>query len=144
MVALKTLVFLAIAAAFVTVANAECCGCPSSGVCPDGTGCSGFSCCAHGSCNIFCCNCDGGCRTRLPSIYQRIDSLHHTLGRFREIDTDGSNGIDFNEFTRFFSRQPFIESHRDTFNSHDHNGDGQISIQEFDEDTGKLLQKYIE
>ena len=80
-----------------------------------------FFCCEKGPCNI----CDGGCRTSPPSIYKKIDSLHDTLGHFREIDTDGSNGIDYNEFTRFFS---FIESHRDTFNSHDHNGDGQISI----------------
>ncbi|CAG7721852.1 unnamed protein product, partial [Allacma fusca] len=35
--------------------------CPSyRGLCQDAT--EGTSCCGYGPCNIFCCNCDGGCR----------------------------------------------------------------------------------
>ena len=136
MVSLKTLVFLTIAATFVTVANADCCNCGECNQCQDGTECT--PCCGHGGCNIFCCNCDGGCRQPIK-FYQQ---LHHTLGRFRAIDRDGSHGIDFNEFTQFISHLPSIESHHDTFNAHDQNGDGQISIHEFDEDTAKLLKKY--
>lgn len=41
--------------------SAECCSSPA--VCADGTLSSIWACCAYGSCNIFCCNCDGGCRT---------------------------------------------------------------------------------
>lgn len=30
--------------------------------CVDDTYAGAFGCCAYGACNIFCCNCDGGCR----------------------------------------------------------------------------------
>lgn len=40
----------------------ECCGFESL-----------FSCKGKGSCNIFCCNCDNGCK-KPPTIYDRIMS----------------------------------------------------------------------
>ncbi|KAH7399156.1 hypothetical protein DE146DRAFT_783166 [Phaeosphaeria sp. MPI-PUGE-AT-0046c] len=45
--------------AFIALAcyvAADCCDVP----CSDGT--SGTPCCGNGECNVFCCNCDGGCR----------------------------------------------------------------------------------
>ena len=36
------------------------CGCPVSGHCKDNPTCT--PCCGYGKCNIFCGNCDGGCR----------------------------------------------------------------------------------
>ncbi|KIV91542.1 hypothetical protein PV10_06071 [Exophiala mesophila] len=41
--------------------SAECCSSPA--YCLDGRESSIWDCCAYGSCNIFCCNCDGGCIT---------------------------------------------------------------------------------
>jgi hypothetical protein len=58
-------VFLfAAALVFTPEARADCC--PNAlgagwTTCADGTS-SGGGCCGVGSCNIFCCNCDGGCR----------------------------------------------------------------------------------
>jgi hypothetical protein len=44
-------------------ALAECCGTPlGGGICEDGEYAETFGCCGVGACNIFCCNCDGGCR----------------------------------------------------------------------------------
>lgn len=46
--------------------SAVCCqsqgGTYSPKTCRDGTGPT--PCCGRGKCNIFCCNCDGGCRER--------------------------------------------------------------------------------
>ena len=42
-------------------ATADCCNCHDGHYgCYDGTECT--PCCGYGGCNIFCCNCDGGCR----------------------------------------------------------------------------------
>jgi len=38
----------------------ECCGSALGGVCDDFS--QGTPCCGVGSCNVFCCDCDGGCR----------------------------------------------------------------------------------
>ncbi len=59
MIATKVVVvFLAAVAA----ADAVCCGVPLGGQqqCNDGT--VQWGCCGNGACNIFCCNCDRGCR----------------------------------------------------------------------------------
>ncbi|KAH7090754.1 hypothetical protein FB567DRAFT_546915 [Paraphoma chrysanthemicola] len=57
--------YIAIFAAFAMLfafAQAECCDQTDglSGHCDDGT--DSTPCCANGKCNIFCCNCDDGCR----------------------------------------------------------------------------------
>lgn len=46
----------------------QCCYRPSKGDCASGWCCGDVAvdylskwCCGKGSCNIFCCNCDGGC-----------------------------------------------------------------------------------
>ncbi len=39
-----------------------CCTENANGYCGDGS--RGTPCCGQGRCNIFCCNCDGGCRRR--------------------------------------------------------------------------------
>ncbi|KAL6240512.1 hypothetical protein RBB50_012530 [Rhinocladiella similis] len=44
-----------------TTVSAYCCSSPAR--CADGSESSIWECCAYGSCNIFCCNCDGGCIT---------------------------------------------------------------------------------
>ena len=47
--------------------NAECCNSEYShggNYCGDGSRPRIKGCCAYGRCNIFCCNCEGGCRRR--------------------------------------------------------------------------------
>jgi len=43
----------------------SCCGSVFGGTCADGT--QGTPCCGRGSCNLFCCACDGGCRLEMPA-----------------------------------------------------------------------------
>lgn len=56
---MKSVVFFVAAMA---AADAVCCGPPLGGhiTCDDGT--ETWTCCGVRKCNIFCCNCDGGCR----------------------------------------------------------------------------------
>ena len=49
--------------------DADCCPCWVSTVCNDGTECTPW--CGYGPCNIFGCNCDGGCRV---SMDKNIDT----------------------------------------------------------------------
>ena len=47
--------------AVIDLANGVCCRSDGNGCC---AGCTiGTPYCGYGSCNIFACNCDGGCRT---------------------------------------------------------------------------------
>lgn len=41
--------------------DAECCSLAINGMCADKIVGAFDFCCGVGSCNIFCCNCDGGC-----------------------------------------------------------------------------------
>jgi len=65
-----------------TLVGAECCDCPGE-LCPDGTGCDDFSCCAYGPCNIFCCACHNGCRTSSLNS----DGVRR-LGRYDSMEQD--------------------------------------------------------
>ncbi|CAG7834732.1 unnamed protein product [Allacma fusca] len=59
MVSHLALCVLLVVSTHMTYVSGECCY-DSNGVCADGT--YSTPCCGHGPCNIFCCNCDGGCR----------------------------------------------------------------------------------
>ena len=71
-----SVILLSLLGTAATVA-AECCSSPAT--CLDGTKSDIWSCCAYGSCNIFCCNCDGGCR-RAPSKRSWTDWAGHGHG----------------------------------------------------------------
>ena len=43
--------------------------------CNDGTPLKPFSCCGKGACNIFCCNCAGGCRGEFGLPAERKSSV---------------------------------------------------------------------
>jgi len=59
---MRSLVLLSFLGIATSVA-AECCKKPFAyDYCDDGTLTSTFGCCGIGPCNIFCCNCDDGCR----------------------------------------------------------------------------------
>jgi len=138
MEAFKTIMILF---AVLAAANA-CCTRPTDGKCPDGSGCNvadGCFCCAYGACNIFCCNCDGGCR---PSSKYSGDAAA-SLQRFRALNTGRSGGITFNEFKTYGDTLPHSQMMQALFNTHDLNKDGKISFEEFDEEAAKLLKSEL-
>ena len=186
------LVFLAAA---IAAANADCCGPPFGGhmICDDGSETS--TCCGVGPCNIFCCNCDGGCRishtneecmaacdskekscesgcilggivdpftsqcisacvreqgschgncdtkfppTSPPTRPVSLKSSSHVLAlsRFGSMDSNEDKQVDFAEFTRYIrAGVPGAKIIRALFNCVDEDGDGRISLKEFDEST---------
>lgn len=82
-----SVILLSLLGTAATVA-AECCSSPA--VCADGTVSDIWSCCAYGSCNIFCCNCDGGCRVA-SSKRSWTDWVHHNHGHFPGV-SEASSG----------------------------------------------------
>ncbi|KAH8688667.1 hypothetical protein GQ44DRAFT_291763 [Phaeosphaeriaceae sp. PMI808] len=89
--------------ALLPLATAECCRGPViGGSCGDGT--TPTPCCAHGGCNIFCCNCDGGCRGRsvkqnLPlGLVEGSDSIKTS---FMEADTEGAGSITVDRYLEY-------------------------------------------
>ena len=144
MVTLKIAVILMAIFSYTSVANGICCGgCPISGQCPDGSGCTPFfNCCATSSCNIACCNCGGICRQ--PSIINRFlsqadieeNNLDVAIQRFGKLDKDSNGAVDYQEFRRF----P-LPGWSSSFQEIDTNHDGKITIEEFDEDAGQSLKK---
>jgi hypothetical protein len=91
------MLFLPMIACVVTLLPsviAICCKHGPDDTCPDGS--SSSTCCAHGKCNLFCCNCDGGCRVNsgkrdfLHELVDRSDSVNTV---FMEADTDGMGNI---------------------------------------------------
>ena len=129
------LIFLSILGVLAIVAstNAECCLCSDYGTCNDQTTC-GYPpnfCCAHGSCNIFCCDCDGGCRTGLEA--KQSDNATH-LEFLSKIDKDSSGDVDFQEFENFNveNNMPQNMLIYTIFTLLDKDEDGHISAKEFD------------
>ena len=149
MMVLKVVVVLVAIASYVSVANGKCCGgCPLSGECPDGTGCTPFiNCCATGSCSWGCCNCGGVCRSHsllqsvLPMAKIEADNLDVAIERFSQFDVDKNGAIDIHEMKQGLSVPVYAQE--STFQSADVNRDGRITIEEFDEDAGRAIQEKI-
>ena len=139
-------------ASYVSVANGLCCpSCPSSGQCADGTSCtSHMNCCATGPCNIFCCNCGGVCRrpsllqSELPLAKIEADDLNMAIEHFGKFDIDKNGAIDIYELEMKQAdiiMPVYIQE--SAFRRIDVNMDGMITIEEFDEDTGRALWEEI-
>ncbi|KAF8884353.1 hypothetical protein BD779DRAFT_1674168 [Infundibulicybe gibba] len=105
--ALFSLVFFATLTSRVQAASDACCGCPtdgffaSSNLCPDGTECTPY--CGYGPCNVFGCNCDGGCRggnaRRSRSIaHAGLVSTGTTEDYFNTADTDNDGQLTYEEW----------------------------------------------
>ena len=67
-----SLLLLVTIATQLVVINSYCCS-------------SGLSCKNHGDCNVFCCNCDGGCRTGLDP-YVSVWNEKNWRGHGRQIE----------------------------------------------------------
>ena len=151
MMVLKVVVVLMAIASYVSVTNGKCCGgCPLSGQCPDHTSCTPIlNCCATRPCNIFCCACQGVCRS--PSLLQSVlplakieaDNLNVAIERFNLFDTDKNGAIDIHEMKQADNSMP-VYVQESAFQSVDVNMDGMITIEEFDEDAGRALQEKIQ
>lgn len=100
----------------------ECCLRAGIGeLCPDGT--AGTPCCSHGKCNIFCCNCDGGCRMKNLPLSDDIET---------RLNTCASMKMSLEEFSSFAHKKGITGSQTITsmFNLYDVNSDGSIDRNE--------------
>ena len=146
MLVLKVMVVLMAIFCYSSVVSGKCCGgCPWSGRCRDRTSCIPlFHCCATRPCNYACCNCGGECRrSRTRAIDYLLDqteieseNLNIALERFGKFDKDKNGEVDSAEFHQFV---PLTDS--SAFKDMDVNGDGKVTIEEFDEDAGRALKK---
>ena len=108
--------------------EAECCGMAPR--------CLPRDCCGVGPCNIFCCNCDDGCKPLHGRTLTNGSLIAHEL--FKSIDTNGNNDISNEEAANYFKTNP--KSLRSTTISLDWelrkldiNNDGKVSPNEFDD-----------
>ena len=125
----------------------------SSKCCPHNTGKNVLGCCATGKCNIFCCNCDGQCRSMktgyinakgvwvpVPgcnfkrslldsSDYKTSDIESHKL--FQLLDLDKNGKLDLNETLLALSHFKFDQAQ---FAELDKSQNGFIEPNEFDSD----------
>ena len=150
MMVVKVLVVLVAIASYVSIADGICCDyCSHVSPCPDGTTCSFFECCATGPCNIFCCNCDGVCRQAsflksvLPWAKIAADNLDVAIERFDQFDTNQNGAIDIHELKQADVSVPAYIRESE-FERIDINGDGKITIEEFDEDAGRSIKEKLQ
>jgi hypothetical protein len=84
-------------------------------------------CCGYGGCNIFCCNCDGGCRhSRRRSNPDEIAA--NDLATFGEIDLNKDGKVDADEAHKFVAPKNLTQAFE--FARYDLNGDGYLSLYE--------------
>ena len=126
---LTRVIFAAILCAFVLVdksmrTNAVCCRVNSCGTCCDDWT-KGTPCCGRGRCNIFCCNCDGGCRKGKRS--------NDEINTFSVHDLNQDSKISFDEMVTNLNEIP---RHRvlDEFKKMDQDESGFIEAKEYDSD----------
>ncbi|KAF8884337.1 hypothetical protein BD779DRAFT_784310 [Infundibulicybe gibba] len=105
---LLSLVFFAALVSHVQAASNDCCHCidASEGIdghCGDGTGCTPY--CGYGPCNIFGCNCDGGCRGGISNRASPrsladtgLAAADATENRFNEVDANHDGQLTFEEW----------------------------------------------
>ena len=98
-------------------------------------------CCGKGRCNIFCCNCDDGCKSKdecrfaIPIRGKReIFEQDSPLKRFSMIDLDQDGKISFDEANKWLypNIQDYSENNQTWFKQMDLNQDGILLPNEFD------------
>lgn len=121
-----------------TNASADCCGAICGGLCKDCT--KSTPCCGHGKCNIFCCNCDGGCREgRCAQLESTAEStaIEWSAAYFNRIDRDHSGTISMEEFSSWAKASGKVSGERNVraaFEKVDVDQSGAIEPHEFDTD----------
>lgn len=107
--------------------NADCCPNIHGEVCEDDLPVSPWQCCGEGPCNIFCCNCDGGCRNgaiAAKSLLETYDS-----DRDGHFNLDEARSYVLNVICVGESKLVDLEKE---FLALDKNGDEELSFDEID------------
>ena len=132
-------------ACYVEFADAECCYVPfdctvaekKTHRCADCTEATIY--CGLGKCNVFGCNCDGGCRKGNESMWcWNPNNCHHRASRpvitlVKLYDTDSDSALSLEEFSALFENHFDGDSHQE-FQALDVNSDGYVSYSEIDRD----------
>ncbi|KAK8055103.1 hypothetical protein PG993_000330 [Apiospora rasikravindrae] len=129
---MKYITALVVAATAISAAHAFCCDSNSKGFCKDGS--EGTPCCATESCNIFCCNCDGSCRSSKRSFAADPFASKPVEEAFALADAEGNGKITLPQYLAFM-RVPKEDDEVKAvwaawFNKHDKNHDGVITPDE--------------
>ena len=135
---LSKFVFLS-AIGVVAVVAYECCPCSNtfSGYCANGDACGTFNppnyCCGsvwRTTCNYFCCDCYGGCKTGPGKNDSEASSA--LSNNLKILDKDSSGYLDLKEFDDFNTKNniPKEVLVHTVFQLIDENGDGRISANE--------------
>ncbi|KAL6957762.1 hypothetical protein U1Q18_049610 [Sarracenia purpurea var. burkii] len=106
-------VFLTSPCLFIKIVQADCCA-PQDAIetiCDDGS--TGRPCCGKGTCNVFCCNCDGGCkkspygndRKKRDVLRNSTNDESHVSLILRTADENGDGSISMTEGLRFIKIQ---------------------------------------
>ncbi|OJD28618.1 uncharacterized protein BKCO1_1420002 [Diplodia corticola] len=135
---------LALLSAVAPFAAADCCSAvgysgalASNGQpCADGT--KGTPCCGYGSCNAFCCACNGGCRTAsakrdsgmLKVVVRDQSNDAEDVEAFNAATAGGTEPLTVQRYTSYMNASADDQTYVDWFNKHDKNGDGVLSLDE--------------
>lgn len=113
--------------------RADCCNTVCGGLCGDCT--NGTLCCATGGRNIFCCNCEGTCRSGNCSVCTDCGSSIFTRKRFDAIDRNRDGALSRAEVSAWIKETKSARTPaevRKGFDRADANHNGRIEPVEFD------------
>jgi hypothetical protein len=102
-----------------------------TGNCEDGSW--GDPCCGVGDCNIFCCNCDNGCRgDRRKRFFSSVgtDGSSNEEETFQTMDEDGDGRVTEEEAINFMEKMGLGRLKHTSFLTYDKNNDGFLSLEE--------------
>ncbi|KAF2142729.1 uncharacterized protein K452DRAFT_297275 [Aplosporella prunicola CBS 121167] len=113
-------------------AAGPCCN-SKNGNCGDGT--RGTPCCGYRTCNIFCCDCGGGCRHSISLnkfTLARLQSKHASGAEEAfELAKEADTGeLTLRQYTEYMGVAADDPVYVDWFYKHDTNGDGVITVDE--------------
>ncbi|KAL1647134.1 hypothetical protein SLS58_002905 [Diplodia intermedia] len=121
---------IAIVAAIAPFAAADCCY-PTNNICSDGTEPTPY--CGYGSCNVFGCACEGGCRgaaaAKSSSNSIAADNTA-TADAFHAANVDGSGELTLQQFTQYVGAQDDDAVYVELFDKYDTDGNGVITLEE--------------
>lgn len=98
----------------------------------------GTPCCGYLGCNIFCCNCGGGCR-KAEGIESILSSSSDSTKPLEIHDKDGDGFLNVQEINQMLSNRSCgnftgnLEDAKMLLVRFDRNGDGKLSYEEIDE-----------